>query len=676
MIPDRKFAVPLVMRLKQLSLLLCAALFLTVSCQAAKVLKNSKKVPDWVMQGSRAATEVDGGDAGYVLLHDSSEIEVDAIGRARVVTRQILKITGLKGRERALCSAYYTTDSEKVDSINAWMTRRDGSIIQYDKKDVVDSAALSSGGIVSSGRIKSINAVGDARIGCVFASETVTEEWGTSLSWFWSFSGEAPSVMSTIAITFPEGWSVRPHFANMDAFSPVRSGSTRRWTLHNLKPVPDEDWAPTQTAQFVEINLQPPVGSPLREKFLSASSWKEYSMYHTSEYLNQDGDRTRYASKVEELTDSQGSRLEKIRKLASFAQEVNYVSIALDLGRGGGWRPRLASEVCESNYGDCKDKSNMLCHMLAEIGVTAYPLVVNANLRHEVDASRPSGFQFNHCIAAIAMESGFDGGSIIEHPTLGRLLIFDPTDELTALGDLNKNLQGSKGLLLAGELGGLVELPTIEPAQNVTKRDVQAELFPNGALVAKLKEHSIGQMGRPLRSALRYVEKGAEFKRSLMRRISSSIASPQVSDPVVEDNLSGNAITLQIDFGTQQYGQAMGGALLMFKPVLLDRLEGVPFGVEKERELDLILSPSHTEETYTIYIPVGYRVSEYIEKVALSEDFGEYSNTVSIEGDTIVCRRKMRIERARLPAERFEEAKAFYQKMAKADQAVMVLEKI
>src|SRR5256884_6020126 len=50
------------------------------------------------------------------------------------------------------------------------------------------------------------------------------------------------------------------------------------------------------------------------------------------------------------------------------------------------------------------------------------------------------------------------------HPKLGRLLFFDPTDELTPFGQLNGALQANYGLLVGPDGGELVELPVMPPA--------------------------------------------------------------------------------------------------------------------------------------------------------------------------------------------------------------------
>src|SRR5205085_11743032 len=83
--------------------------------------------------------------------------------------------------------------------------------------------------------------------------------------------------------------------------------------------------------------------------------------------------------------------------------------------------------------------------------------------------------------------------SVVEHPTLGRLLIFDPTDTVTPVGDLPDHEQGSFALLIAGDAGGLLRMPVTPPEDNMWKREVEVGLSSDGSITAAMHERMIGQ---------------------------------------------------------------------------------------------------------------------------------------------------------------------------------------
>ena len=64
-----------------------------------------------------------------------------------------------------------------------------------------------------------------------------------------------------------------------------------------------------------------------------------------------------------------------------------------------------------------------------------------------------SPHQFNHCIVAVKVSDDTQAATIVMNPKLGRLLIFDATDDDTPVGDLPEHEQGSWALIVAGDLG-------------------------------------------------------------------------------------------------------------------------------------------------------------------------------------------------------------------------------
>ena len=71
----------------------------------------------------------------------------------------------------------------------------------------------------------------------------------------------------------------------------------------------------------------------------------------------------------------------------------------------------------------------------------------------------PSPQQFNHCIIAVKIGDETQAPTVVRHPGFGRLLIFDPTDDNTPVGDLPDHEQGSLALIIAGDAGALLRMP-------------------------------------------------------------------------------------------------------------------------------------------------------------------------------------------------------------------------
>jgi hypothetical protein len=77
-------------------------------------------------------------------------------------------------------------------------------------------------------------------------------------------------------------------------------------------------------------------------------------------------------AKARSLVEGAATNLDKIRVVGKFTQQLNYVSIQVNIAKGGGYRPHAAAEFFQKLYGDCKDKANLTRAMSKAVGMTAY----------------------------------------------------------------------------------------------------------------------------------------------------------------------------------------------------------------------------------------------------------------------------------------------------------------
>ena len=170
-----------------------------------------------------------------------------------------------------------------------------------------------------------------------------------------------------------------------------------------------------------------------------------------------------------------------MQALARFLQhDIRYVGIELGIG---GYQPHSAVDVFAHRYGDCKDKATLMSSMLKSIGVDSYYVVINTE-RGSITPEMPAHMGgFDHAILAIKLPDGVADPSLVavmQHPKLGRLLFFDPTDELTPFGSLRGALQANYALLVTPDGGELTELPQLPPAMNGIRRTREADAYADG----------------------------------------------------------------------------------------------------------------------------------------------------------------------------------------------------
>lgn len=87
----------------------------------------------------------------------------------------------------------------------------------------------------------------------------------------------------------------------------------------------------------------------------------------------------------------------KINKIINYVQDdIRYMGIESGIGS---IKPFPPEKVVEQRFGDCKDKSLLMVHLLKQIGIqNAYPVLVNTNWKLKTDRHFPNNGVFNHCI--------------------------------------------------------------------------------------------------------------------------------------------------------------------------------------------------------------------------------------------------------------------------------------
>ena len=117
---------------------------------------------------------------------------------------------------------------------------------------------------------------------------------------------------------------------------------------------------------------------------------------------------------------------------------------------------------------------------------------------------------------------------MIEDEDLGRILFVDATSSLTPIGELPFAEQG--GLTVIGKRGldRLVRLPQAPPEANSTKREIKAELLPNGGMIGFISDRYHGSKANSERGMrLRNDEK--EYKAIFEKWIGAGNSSSAVN---------------------------------------------------------------------------------------------------------------------------------------------------
>ncbi len=219
-----------------------------------------------------------------------------------------------------------------------------------------------------------------------------------------------------------------------------RRGGTVCYEWELLMPVPYkfEDFEPS----WFE-------GYPYAE-FSEFNTWKEVVNLYIPMFRSE-GAVSQLASKIKELKEKAGGNLETYATLATrFVQEdIRYTGIEIGVNSH---RPYPPATVMKQRYGDCKDKSLLLCELLRGAGLSAYPALVNTLSRKKLSDVQPSPTVFDHAIVYAEIDGiatwidptvSHQRGRIINAyiPDYGKALLVKEGE--SGLRDIPKNYPGS-----------------------------------------------------------------------------------------------------------------------------------------------------------------------------------------------------------------------------------------
>src|SRR6185369_12492288 len=461
-------------------------------------------VPGWLRQAAATNTA-----SGYekivpaVVLLSERDVRVEEDGKITTTERLAVKILTNEGRAAAVGSVGYVTDTGKVRDMRAWVLRPSGAVKKFSKDEVLDLAAAPND-VFNEVRVKVISGRDEVEVGAVFGCEWTSEERSVFTQFDWQFQERLPALLSRFTISLPPGWRAEGVTLNHSKIEASITGSAYTWELRDLPYIEDEPASPevTTIAPRLAVSYFPPAGGKggIGRAF---NDWRDVSRWLTELSDSQAGIDDALATKARQLTANAKTELDRIKAIGRYAQSVNYVAIQTGIGRGGGYRPHSSIDVFAKSYGDCKDKANLMRAMLKAIGIQSYLVSIYSGDPTFVREEWPSPQQFNHCIIAVKLADATQAATVINHPSLGRLLIFDPTDDNTPVGDLPSHEQGSFALIVAGDAGALMRMPTTPPEANLLERRADVVLSPDGSITASVHEQAAGQSAVAQRGELR-----------------------------------------------------------------------------------------------------------------------------------------------------------------------------
>jgi hypothetical protein len=626
------------------------------------------EAPAWLQQAAAQKVPAYDKTVPAVVLLDESNVTVGEDGRITTTSTYAVRILKREGRGEAVAREFYVTDTGKVREMKAWLIRPSGDVKRYGKEQTLDVASANND-VYDESRFKIIDASNEADAGMVFGYQTTSESRSYFSQSLWYFQQNLPVVQSRYQLQLPAGWTASSVTFNHAQIDATASGSTYTWELRDLPFIEDEPSDPSVSnlAPRVAINYGPP-GSMQGPGARTFGSWKDVSRWYSELSDPQVTLDDSLAGKARELTANARTELERIQIIGRYVQNLQYISIQIGMGR---YRPHSATEVFAKSYGDCKDKANLMRAMLKAVKIEAYPVLIFSGDPTYVREDWASPRQFNHCIIAIKVSGETKSPTIIEHATLGRLLIFDATDDNTLVGDLPNHEQGSFALVAAGDAGALLRMPSTPPESNRLERKAEVNLAADGSINATISERSIGQSAVWERGMFRRLSR-PDYTKAIEKWITQGASGAKVSKVDPSDNHADGNFALDVEFTAGSYAQLMQDRLLVFKPAIVSRLDWL-WLTGASRKNPVVLDSHAYTETVRVKLPEGFNVDELPDPVKLEASFGNYASTYEVKDGHLVFTRTLVQRAATIPANQYSAVRTFFERIRAAEESPVVL---
>jgi hypothetical protein len=650
--------------------------FCVLACLAGAPHSSAGDAPAWMHALVNVPLPAHDEKNDVVLLYSERFVIVQSADKIKTTVREAYKILRPGGREYGTVGASFNSRS-KITGMRGWCIPAQGKDYEVKDKEAIEISLpkIEGSELVSDVKDKLLR-IPAADPGNIVGYEYEEEAQPFVLQDVWYFQESNPVRESHYTLQLPPSWEYKATWINYPEAKPTQSGNQVQWVVSDVKGIRhEEDMPPWRgIVGLLVVAFVPPGGGTTK----GFQNWKEMGDWEAGLEQGRRDASPEIKQKVAALTASSTTPLAKMQTLAKFVQgDIRYVAIELGIG---GWQPHPATEIFTHRYGDCKDKATLMSSMLREIGIESFYISINT-VRGGAAPDRPPMIGwFNHEILAVQLPAGTNDKSIvavIEHPKLGRLLIFDPTDEFTPFGQLRGELQANHGLLVTPAGGELVKLPQLPGVMNGVQRTAKLTLSPRGTLSGEVVESRFGDSGMWQRMALKSVTKETDKIKPIESLVSHSLSTFQLTKATILNlNQTDQPFGYQYSLVAENYAKAAGN-LMLVRPRVLGSKSSDLLETKEPRVFPVELpGPERDVDAFEITMPPGYEVDDLPPPVNVDYSFASYHSKTEVSGNTLKYSRTFEVKELSVPLSKVEDLKRLYRIIAGDERNNAVLKPV
>ncbi|MEJ7643110.1 MAG: DUF3857 domain-containing transglutaminase family protein [Chryseolinea sp.] len=588
----------------------------------------------------------------YAVIRESeAEWSIESKSSAVYSERRVITILNEKAEDLAALTVFYDK-LRKIEYFRASVYDAEGNLIKKLKQlDVVDQSAISGGTLFADSRVRHGDLSQNAYPYTVELEYSVSYKYLYDLRDFQLYTDDEVSLEKVkYTVIHPKDLKLRYRLFKIQQ-PKLEIGTDKResmvWTFENVIPEKFERLSPDEVVPSVRVS---PTEFVYEGYPGDMSTWESYGKWQASLNKGRDVLPESTKQKIREITKGLKTTEEKAKVVYEYVQSrTRYVSVQLGIG---GLQPFEASVVDKTGYGDCKALSNYTVALLKEAGVTAYYATVRAGAGAEdVIADFPSD-QSNHII--VAAPNGMD------------TLWMECTSQTDPFGYLGTFTGNRKAMLVTENGGRLVNTIRYDVDQNTQFRTAKVVVQSNGDATATVKTTYRGQQYADV-----YTDHHAEDQKKWLQKV-TAIPTFDITTFSIKDVKEKNPTAIvTMNLALKRYGTT-SGKRIFFTPNLMNRSTLLPEKTES-RKNNVVTRVAYTNvDTVSYQLPPGIYPEFFPAVSKLRSRFGEYDASFTLDQDTLIYIRKIRMFKGVNAPETYNELVEFYRNVNKADHIKMV----
>ncbi len=598
-------------------IIICVAILFPITDVSAQ--------PNWVKNALKLdiSKEIK-ADAPAIVIHNSSSSTIKPNGSAISNFQVAVRVLTPAGKDETHLLVH-TDPLRSVKNLKGWHIESDGTTNALKREYVVEVGFTEAVGYYDDS--KTLTAIfPDVASGDLVAFEYDVEEKPSWEGFFgqFIFQSDLPVVASAFELTIPAGWEIRTSGQHLEPVTASIIENTYKWSANALSYRPAEPYMPDWSSQTRRIEYS--CFGQDENKSKGFNNWNDVSKWVRSIYERESANDENLAALIAKIKSESVTPHDRLLKVAKWMQDnIRYVAVELGMGR---FQPRVSTLTLSNKYGDCKDKSELMRTILAGIGIPSQPVL--AMVGEQVDENFPSPAQFNHVILSIPI-NGLDTSSEFDRVSVDGWLYFDPTDPVTAIGNLPTELHGTKVLNIAHSDSGLVQLPRLMPEHRKRIYTAKAELLPDYSMKAQVRISDYGNRAAETRLYWRSTSEKAHSDR-LREYYSQHISNVILNG--FERHEQDDSTWVTFELSGAKYISESGGLLLLKADLLhADNLNEL---TKPKREHPISFgSPGIIETNIEWQMPPEFRLNGKLDTIKYAFDDFAVESTANLDSGVL-----------------------------------------